>query len=630
MLLAIRERAQGWVAWVIVIFISIPFALWGIQEYLGIGGEPVVIKVNDREITERELDSNFQRFRLQLREQLGDSYRAGAIDDKLLKQQVLDSMVRSEVLLQAARDQNMQVSDGMLRQVISAVPAFQRAGKFDYASYESSLRMQGMNPELFAQRMRGSMVVEQLTNGISNSEFTTQSELKELVRLKEQKREISYLRFPVEAYRSDDPVDDAEVKRYYEQNQAGFMAPERVKLEYVELNAEVLSKQIKTDDKTLQRYLESHSNEFQLPEEYRAAHILVTIKDGKEAEAREKAEKLLAGIKGGDDFAVVAKAESEDPGSASLGGDLGFFGAGVMDPAFEKATFALKLGEISPLVRSQFGFHIIRLSEKRGGGKADLAAVRDRVAAAYNSEEAQKLFYEYAERMADLAYETPDSLDPVVEELSIPLKSTDWVTRAGGEGILKSPKVTGAAFSDDVLSGGNNSEAVELNSEHIVIVRVTAHEAAAAKALGDVRDEIETTLKQERAIKTATKAGQSALAQVGEGAALDSLVVKGRVVLEQPKLLDRYSMDAPRGILQKAFQLPHPVEGKRSYAGTELDSGDYAVVAVSKVENGVVAQGAENESTAKQLARQLGDRYHELYVDALQQRADIEYLQKIE
>ncbi len=626
MLQAIRERAQGWIAWVIVILITIPFALWGIQEYLGIGGEKKAVSVNDRDITEREFDSAFQRYRLQLREQLGDAYKAGIIDDQLLKNQVLSSMIRSELLVQAAQDRHMEVSDNMVRTTIASIPAFQKAGKFDYPSYERNLRQQGMTPDMFVQRMRGSMVIEQLTQAIRESEFTTKRELKDAVRLSNQKREVSYLRYARANYPYQGAFDEAAVSSYYESHKADYRVPERVKIEYVELSIPALAKQLKVDDEKLQAYLDTKADDYRLPEERRASHILVTVKEGKESEAREKAEGLLAKLKGGEDFAAVAKAESEDPGSAGLGGDLGFFSRGVMDETFENAAFSLKPEELSDVVRSQFGFHIIKLQQVRGGGKAQLKDVRERVLTAYATEEAQRLFYEQAERLADLAYETPNSLEPIVEQLGLKAKTSDWITRAGGEGDLKSPKVVAAAFREDVLDRGNNSEPVELSQEHILILRVAAHEQTAAKPLADVKEQIVAALKDEKSKQAAISAGSDAIAKLRGGESLSAVAQASGAKLEAPGLVARNDGKVPAAVIQKAFKLARPGEGKPSIGGAELADGDYAVVVVSKIEDGKAEK--EQQAKAAVLARIRGDRYEDLYVSALERQAEILYHNK--
>ncbi|MBU0501327.1 MAG: SurA N-terminal domain-containing protein [Gammaproteobacteria bacterium] len=623
MLQTIRERAQGWIAWVIVILITIPFALWGIQEYLGVGGETVAAKVNGADITERELDTNFQRFRTQLRERLGASYKAGLIDDRLLRQQVLNSMVRAELLMQAAIAQNMQAPDAMVQQAIAAIPAFQKAGRFDYPSYEQGLRLQGLSPDIFFQRMRGNMVVDQLGNAIRESEFSTGREVDAFVRLRSQRRDIGYLLFSVDASLTDEKPAEAAVKEHYEGHRDAFMTPERVKLEYVELSAEELAAQVKADDQVLTAYLEGHADDFRLPEEYHARHILVTVKEGKEEEARAKAEKLLARVRGGEDFVQIAKKESEDPGSAEKGGDLGFFGASVMEQAFEKSVAGLKPGETSELVRTLFGFHIIQLLEKRGGGKADLAAVHDRVAAAYAKEEGQKLFYEKAERMADLAYENPTSLEPIVKGLGLPLKQSEWITRTGGEGSLNSPKVVNAAFSGEVLGQGNNSEAIELGQEHMLVLRAVNHENPAPRPLEEVRKEIEEALRRERAVKLAAGKGQKALERLKSGEAVDALAGEASK-LEKPGLLDRFAQEAPPPVIREAFRLPRPAQDKPSLGSARLENGDFAVILVGAVQDGVADPKTGTDKIGAELAAGLGERYFENYVGALKERAKIE------
>ncbi|OGT89803.1 MAG: hypothetical protein A2286_09515 [Gammaproteobacteria bacterium RIFOXYA12_FULL_61_12] len=623
MLQTIRERAQGWIAWVIVILITIPFALWGIQEYMGIGGEAVAAKVNGANISERELDAGFQRFRTQLREQLGASYKAGLIDDKLLKGQVLNSMVRSELLIQTARDQNMQASDAMVQQAIASIPAFQKAGKFDYPSYEQGLRLQGLTPDLFFQRMRGNLVVEQLSQSIKETEFSTRSEVETYVRLKNQKRDLSYLLFPVEAGISADKVEEAAVKAYYEDHKDAYMTPERVKLEYIELSVEDLAKEVKPDDKTLAAYLEGHADDFRLPEELHARHILVMVKDGKGEEAREKAAKLLARLKGGEDFAQIAKTESQDPGSAEKGGDLGFFGAGVMEPSFEKATAALQPGETSELVETPFGFHIIQLMEKRGGGKADLSAVRDRVVAAHAKEEAQRIFYEKAERLTDLAYETPTSLEPIIKGLGLTPKLSDWISRDGGEGSLKSPKVTAAAFSEEVLTQGNNSEAIELGQEHILVLRVVDHESPAPKPLEAVSKEIEGTLRRERAVKLVAEKGQKTFERLKSGEGLEGLAGQDGSKLEKPGMLVRFAQGTPPAVMREAFRLPRPEQGKPSLGTAKLENGDFAVIIVGSVQDGALDPKTGADPVKAELSGGLGERYFENYVSALKERAKI-------
>ncbi|MEO5342080.1 MAG: SurA N-terminal domain-containing protein [Gammaproteobacteria bacterium SHHR-1] len=627
MLQAIREKAQGWIAWVIVILISVPFALWGVQEYLGIGGEPKVVKVNNREITERELDNAFHRFRTRLRDQLGENYRAGLIDDRLLKGQVLNSLIQQELLAQLAQRQGMNVSKQMIQREIASVPLYQKGGRFDYDTYQRALRQQGISSEYLAQQLRVGMVIDQLSQGLEQSAFTTQRELRESQRLREQRRELGYLLFAKDEFIDQQALDEADVQAYYEGHAADFKAPERVKLEYVSLSLEQLAKQVQFSDADLQTYLDNHRNEFLLPEERRVSHILVALEEGAEQAAKAKAEDLLQQLQKGGDFAALAKQHSDDPGSAPQGGDLGFFGRGVMDPAFEQAAFALDTDQISQLVRSSFGYHIIKLHEIRGNREADLAAVRDRVQSAYSREQARARFDEYFERLANLAYEIPDSLVPIEEELGLKLHSSDWISRAGGGvGPLASPKVINAAFSDEVLGRGNNSEPLEIDNDQVLVLRLLAHEPASTKPLDQVRPQVEQALRQQQAIQAAAQAGAQALEQLRSGKTLAELAETTTARLETPGLIDRFDAKLPPRLRNEAYRLPRPAEGQASHGGVELSNGDYAVMALTRVEDGSL--GEQDPALRQGLDRTRANRYFELFVAALERQADIEVLDK--
>ena len=274
---------------------------------------------------------------------------------------------------------------------------------------------------------------------------------------------------------------------YYETNQQLFMAPERVKVEYIELDIANISATLKADEASLLGYYEQHKNEYVTAERRRASHILFALSEGPAAEAdalQTGIESALERIRSGEEFAKVAKELSQDPGSAESGGDLGYFDKGIMDQAFEDAAFALSVGEVSEPVKSSFGYHIIKLTAVQEESGKSYDQVKDQIKAAYLKSEAEKLFYEYAERLSDLAYEDPDSLQPAADALGIETKISDWIERSGGSGLFASTKVTGAAFSDDVLLERHNSEAIEIGAEHILVLRVVEHEESSVRPVG--------------------------------------------------------------------------------------------------------------------------------------------------
>lgn len=622
MLQEIREKTQGWFAWVIVILISIPFALWGINEYLGGGGEPKVAKINGREISERELDQRFQQFRMQLREQLGANYQPGLFDDNRLKQQVLSGMVQQELLMQMALKNHMNISDAMVQASIAQTPVFQKAGQFDYEAYQRGLRQVGLNPQQYVQRERIGLMMDQLKDGIVGSDFSTEAEIKAAIRLKDQKRSFGYLVFTKDLQATTQP-DAPAIEAYYKEHQKRFMTQERAKLSYIELNMQTLASELKVEDKNLQAYLEQHLDDFRLPQERRVAHILVEIKDGDAPAALTKIQALQKQLAEGADFAELAKKESQDPGSADKGGDLGFVSAAGFDPAFDKAVAALEPGKTSEPVKTAFGYHLIKLLDERGGGTPELSQVRERVQAAYMKDQIQGRYSELSDRMINLAFENPGSLDPISEALGLPLQASDWISRSGGEGVFSSAKAVTAAFSSDVLEEGHNSEVLELSPEHLLVVRLLDYQPAKPKPLDEVREEISTLLRQEAASKAVTALGEKALEAVKSGQALEEVAKANGLEASQPGLVNRYDAKLDRALVAKAFRMPKPVDGKVSLAGLGLPNGDYALLALTEVVDGVVTDEARDVRQA--LEREQSERELALFMTALEQAAKIEY-----
>ncbi len=624
MLQSIRERAQGWFAWAIVILISVPFALWGIQEYLGVGGERVAATVDDREITERDLEQAYQQFRQNLRQRLGSAYRPGLFDETQMRREVLENMIRDEVVFQASLGMGLGVSDAQVKDFIAGLKEFWKDGSFDYATYEEVLRRQGMSSAAFEGRVRRAIISEQLSNAVNASEFVTGHELGEHLRLREQQQDIDYLVIAAAADIAEPSAGD--VEDYYQAHQADYRAAERVKLEYLELSAERVAAVIEPDEDTLRQTYQDHVDRYRKPERRRARHILFTVaEDADEAAAREKAQAALDRIRGGEDFAAVAKELSEDPGSAEQGGDLGFFERGIMDEAFEQSAYGLALGEISEPVRSQFGFHVIEVMEVEEGSTASFDEVRERVLEAHRQAEGERLFFEYAERLNDLSYEHPDSLVPAAEALALEIQTTDWLDRDGGEGVFATPKLMGAAFSEDVLAQGNNSEAIEVGTNHVVVVRVSEHQEAAIQPLDEVREQVIAALRAQDAKQQAREAGEKLVERLGAGEQLSDLAVAEGYELKQAGSLRRDSRDAPRAVVQAAFRLARPEGADPVYGQAVLEDGGFAVLALREVRDGDPASlvGDAKQRERAQLARVRGRRDADDLVSQLRREATV-------
>ena len=630
MLQSIREKAQGWIAWAIVILISIPFALWGINSYLGVGAEPVVASVNGEEITERDLDYRYQRFRTQLRERLGGAYRPELFDDAKLRREVLQDMITEMLLTQVSLDMGLRASNQEIRTAIMSEPAFQRAGQFDKLSYARALELQGMSERQFEESLRQQLVTTQLQRMLAASELVTEKELADTLRLKEQKREFSYIVVPHADFMPQGEVSDQEITAYYQAHEAEFQTPEQVKLAYLVLDAETLGQAQAPTQDDIEAYYEAERDRFQKPEQRQVRHILISMQagaeEGAEQAARERIEAITQRLEAGEDFAVLAKELSEDPGSAAQGGDLGHIEAGIMDAAFDEAAFALGEGEISEPVRSKFGYHLIQVTDIQAGSTKPLTAVREEIVKEVQKRQAESLFYEWAERLGNLTYENPDSLVPAAEALGLEVQTSDWITRAGAEGLLAHPKVTGAAFSDDVLKDGNNSELIEpeRNVLQAVVLRVTEHQEASVMPLDEVREQIAERVREEQAKTAAQQAARERLTQLEGGTGLSE--VAGSYEVQTPGLVGRLHKGVPRPVSDTAFTLPHPVGEEPSLGTSELPNGDAAVVVLSRVEDGTLAAlpDARRDSEKRGLSRALARQYYEHMLADMEKRADIE------
>ncbi|MCK9529753.1 MAG: SurA N-terminal domain-containing protein [Gammaproteobacteria bacterium] len=623
MLQYIRARAQGLIAWIIVGFIALTFALWGVQEYLGGGKDVPVAKINDTAISSAQLQSAIAQQRQRLQEMLGPNFRPEMFAEAPMREAILQSLIEREVLVQAAVDGGLWVSDAQLASIIRAIPAFQgEDGQFSSAAYERALRLQGYTTQGFEAELRRDLLVSQLQSAVSTTDFAAPTEAQHYLRLQNQKRDYGYLLVPVSRFVGKVEVSEAEAQAYYEANQAQFTEPERVKVAYVELSVDTLARDVKVSEDEVQAYYDSHPEEFAAPEERRARHILFQVAaDADQATveaARKKAEDTLAQIRAGKDFAELARAQSEDPGSAKQGGDLGFFGRGVMDPAFEQAVFGLAKGAVSEPVRSSFGFHVIQLEDVRGGEVKPFTAVRDSIQTRLRQEQARQRFYEAADQLANLTYEHPDELQTVAEELHLPLQQSAYLSRERGEGLFANAKLRQAAFSDEVLEGGNNSDPVELTPDHLVVLRVADRQPASVRPLTEVRGQIDDYLRQEKARAAAAEAADRAEQALRSSKMDPTAYAKKNGYEWRRQETMRNDTKAPAAVVQLAFRMPRPQDDS-SVERTALPSNDLAVVVLFQVKEGEVPADAK----APQLERANAEALYQGVVETLRAQSKI-------
>lgn len=629
MLQSIRDRAQGWIAWFIVAIISVPFALWGIQEYLGVGAEPVVAQVNGSEITERDFENRYRDYREQLRQRFGDAFRPEMFDEGVLRKEALEGMVREELVRQFTERMGMAAGDLQVRSAIAAIGAFQIDGRFNLNAYERALSSRGMSPASFEDRMQQALTTEQLQSAISDSNWATLKEFRDAQRLRQQKRSFAYIRLDADALLETIEVDDARAKSEYEANSADYIAPEQVRLRYIELDRDSIAATLEAAESDLLGYYQQHVKNYMAPEQRKASHILIALAsdapEAEVAEAEKKARAILDRISAGEDFATLAQELSDDPGSAPNGGDLGFFGRGVMVGPFEDAAFSLAQGEISDPVRSDFGFHIIRLDAIQPSVGRSFEEVREEVRSAYLTEQAERKLYEIAERLANLAYEESGSLAPASEALGIDIQVSDWIPKTGGSGIFANPKLLNAAYGDDVLHQGLNSELIEISPQQMLVLRVEDHKESAVRPFDEVRDEIIEKLKSQLASEQVGAQGRKLLESLRSGQ-LDMAVAaeQAGVEVQQQELVARTG-PAPSEISSRAFRMPRPVDDAPVYGEAELADGDFVVLRLDAVQDGDpdAQDDAQRVSASQSMARALGSAEYDHLLKNLRQEGEV-------
>ncbi len=630
MLQEIRERAQGWIAWGAVLLISIPFAFWGIQSYIGGGSEPIVATVNGAEITARSLDRRVEETRARLRERLGAAYRPELFEEKALRAQVLEGMIQEQLLLQASHDMGLRASNRELQAAILSNPAFQRDGRFDKATYDRMLELQGTNGPQYEESLRQRIVGTQIQRAVTASEVATDFEMAEAIRLDRQQRRLAYIRLSKANFMDTAPVPEEDIQAWYQAHADSYLSPERVKLSYLVLDAATLDAGQPVDEEALRRLYDEEIERFREPEQRRARHILVTLAAGADAAADAEAKARILAIRerldAGEDFATLARELSQDPGSAPQGGDLGMFGKGVMDPAFEQATFALEPGTISEPVRSPFGYHLIQVTEIQPETLKPFEMVREQLVTEAARGGAEAIFYDMTERLANLVYENPDSLEPAAQALGLKLQSSDWIGREGGSELLANPKLVAAAFSPEVLSGGVNSDLIEPEAEALqaVVLRVTEHEEAAPKPLDAVRDEIISAIRAQKASAAAQAAAKAMTERLKAGDTLAS--VAGDYPVSETGLIQRDAESVPKEIIDLAFALPRPAAGAASYDQSPAANGDALVVAVTEVVDGNMANldDAARTQASRELIQVLGTGYYDRLIKDMETRARVE------
>lgn len=595
MLQSIRDRLTGILAFFILGILVIPFAFVGVNSYFSSGNENVVARVNDAEITYNDFNQSYSNYRRRMQALMGPAFDPLAFDSPVARREHLESMIDQEVVRQAAVAMGLAIDDARLAREIRRIPAFQVEGEFNADVYQSRLLSEGMTPSQFEADMRAQSVYSQLPGAILQSSLGTPAEVKDLIGLQEQTRAFQAVLFTADLDAVPDEVAEEDIQAYYEKNPGAFQSDEMVTIEYLELSSVDVASGTEPDDEFLRQRFEEQKGRFVSPEQRRASHILVAVAPDAEDAAKETARQTAADLseraRAGEDFAALAREHSEDPGSAEVGGDLGWIEPGLMSELFEEALYALtEDSPVSEPVQTGFGWHVIRLDEVQPSSGMSFEEARAILVEEHQQEEAEREYLDLADRLVDIIYEDPTTLESAALELGLEVQTEGPFSRSGGSGVAAVPAVVEAAFSDMVMSEESVSDPVDLGENHMVVIKLREHFPAALEPLDEVRDEIVMTLRLERASETAKASAEALLAEMGEqGVTIEALAAERELELVRVEAATRRSVEPDPVLVGEVFMLAPPQDEAPVTAVLETSNG-YAAVVLQSVTPGALAE----------------------------------------
>ena len=586
MLQALRTKLHGWPSIVILGICVFAISFFGIESYFMSRNDTFVAKVGKQEISQQQFTERVNQLRQRASAEQGDSFDGSVFEQPATKLQILNQLIDEKVLAKANDDLGLVVSNQAVRDFIAAIPSFQLDGQFDPTTYRTVLSMQGKTPAMFESEIRASLEPGLIPDAITAGTIVSDADLDRYINLRLQRRTVRYAQLPQPKV-DDAPVTDEQLGTYYAQHKDEFVTPEQVSLQYIEVNEADLKAEAPPTDEELRKRYEDEKQKFVQPEQRLVSHILINVPKNatpdQQKAALAKAQKIAAEATPAD-FAQLAQKDSDDLGSKRAGGDLGWLEKGVANAAFDDALFKMQKGQISQPVLSDEGYHVIWLRDVRSGAAKPFEEVRDELAKEAQSGSRERAFNELAGKLTDKTYQSPASLEPAAQELGLTIKSTDLFSRAGGAGIAADPKVLKAAFSDDVLAQGNNSNLIDLGTGHAVVVRVDKHLPAAAKPLAEVKDRVRQLVLAERATAAAKKQADALLDRLNKGETFDAVAGSVQAPVKSADGVVRTQPGLPPELEQKAFLMPHPAAGKSEFTAVQMGDGSYALMALDKVE----------------------------------------------
>jgi len=626
MLQAIRDKAQGVFAWAMLILVGIPFTLWGIENYFEGGKETPVAKVSGHEIFERDVNRAYEGM-------LSSLAGLGQYDETQIRQEALNKLIADTLVAKFTSDNLMVVGDDDIRAFVQGLPYFQTDSQFDKEKYKQVLRGQGSTPAQFAEQIRNALIQEQVQRGITETAFTTHRQLEEFYRLRNQSRSIEYLTIALQ--KNVDNASSDEIAAYFHEHEAEFVTPEKVAIQYLSVSLDDVASAAQISEEDLKALYEEQKNHIAGNERRRISHILVAVdaavKPDEDKKAKDKAGEIYQRIIKGEDFSHLASEFSDDKVSSAKGGDLGIMSRDAMDRSFSDAAFKLAKGQVSAPVRTAFGYHLIRVTEIDRDELRSFQEMRPELLKTAQRSAAENRFYEIGQTLTEQAFEHPDSLEAAAAALNLKIQETAPFTHnEKGNGITSETAVRDAAFSDDVLNG-KNSEAIELGTERVVVLRVKTHIPSATLDLATVSPDIIKRLSEQKKREQTRKKSNELFEQAKQGASLSALAKSGAYTLQQSQNLLRTGNNLPSELIAAVFKAPRTLSDAAPVQAS-LNNGDQVIFRLVAVKDGDLnkVDPKEQEMASEYLQKKTAQDEFDSWVDQLRVNADVHVSNKKE
>lgn len=641
MLQTLRDKTSGWIATVILGLLIIPFAFFGMESYLSQKVDtyaariaqpptwwpsapqawPVSYLWKTHDIDAQDYRQRLETMRMRLRDEQGDAFDSKAFESAENKREILEDMIDEQLMRLAAESDGIVVSDAEIRREIQQIPDFQVDGRFDADRYQMLLASQNppQTPRTFEQTVRDNLQYGLIPSRLARSGFVTDMELDRLMRLLGERRDISFVVMPPAAVDTS-PVTPAQIQAWYESHAREYRSPETVRLEYVEVDATALPMPV-ADEAALRKLYDEQAAKYSTSEQRSVSHILVQVaadasdadRNAAEARAKKIAEQARAQ---GADFAALARANSDDAGSKANGGSLGWLTKGGMPGAFDDAAFAMRAGEMRGPVKTDFGWHVIKLDELRAGTRQPFEAVRPQLEQELVEGGRERAFNELSGKLVDAIYKNPNSLEPAARSMGLVVQTTPAFPRGGGPGIASDQKVLRAAFSDTMIRDGTASDPIELSPTRTVLIRVIEHKPEAALPLSQVGNAVVLAIRADRQRKAAEAAAE-ALVKAAKASGLPAAATAATLPMGEANDVRRSSVVPSREAVEAFFRVPRPQDNLIPVGKTEV-GGQFIVFAVRAVRDGDIGQvtAEERDQLRQQLSQASGLQAQKAFVRA--------------